>query len=302
MRTVYLGTSQFGATVLECLARTSHKPLLVITRPDRPKGRGRRLLPPPVAELAQRLGLAVIQPDSPNSEDAADRIADLEPDCICICAYGGLIKEPLLSGYPVLNVHPSLLPRWRGAAPIERAICAGDTETGVTIMRPTEELDAGPVCAQGREPIYPDDDAGSVSERLAKLGFELLCYSLDEHPDFWEQSPGGATYADKIQKDDRLLGQDKTSVELERRVRALSPHIGSYLYLDDGKRLTVWSATKQQNTHPRPSPGEVANVGGRLVFGCNEGALVLCRVQPQDGRIMGAAEYLRGRGASLRRL
>jgi methionyl-tRNA formyltransferase len=302
MRTVYFGTSQFGASVLERLSETAHKPLLVVTRPDRPRGRGRKLLPPPVAELARGLGIELIQPERPNSQGVADRIADLAPDCLCICAYGGLITEPLLSGYPVLNVHPSLLPRWRGAAPIERAIAAGDASTGVTIMRPTKELDAGPICAQRREPIHSDDDAGSLGERLARIGYELLVYSLDQHPAFWEQSAEGATYADKITKEDRLLRKDRSSVALERCVRALSPHIGGYVSLADGKRLTVWSAMPMSNKQPTPSPGEVADVAGRLVFGCADGALELSRVQPQDGRAMDAAEYLHGRGASLRRL
>jgi len=136
VRTVYLGTSPFAVTVLERLARSEHRPLLVVTRPDRPKGRGRRVAPPPAAEAARGLGIELLQPESVNADEARAAIAALEPEAVCICAFGAFIREPLLSAHPMLNVHPSLLPRWRGAAPIERAIEAGDPETGVTIMRP----------------------------------------------------------------------------------------------------------------------------------------------------------------------
>ncbi|MDQ3241023.1 MAG: methionyl-tRNA formyltransferase, partial [Actinomycetota bacterium] len=146
MRTVYLGTSPFAATVLERLARSQHRPALVITRPDRPRGRGRRLAPPPVAEAARALGIELAQPADVNAPEARERIAAAEPEVVAICAFGALIREPLLSEYEMLNVHPSLLPRWRGAAPIERAIEAGDAVTGVSIMRPVAAMDAGPVC------------------------------------------------------------------------------------------------------------------------------------------------------------
>ena len=161
MRTVYLGTSAFAVAVLERLAGSAHRPELVVTRPDRPRGRGRRTAPPPVAEQARRLDIDLLQPEDVNDEAARERIAAASPDAVCICAFGALIREPLLSGYEMLNVHPSSLPRWRGAAPIERAIDAGDRETGVTIMKPTAELDAGPISLQRAEPIRPGDDFGS---------------------------------------------------------------------------------------------------------------------------------------------
>src|SRR6185437_10458006 len=146
LRTVYLGTSPFAAEILEILAVSPHKPELVVTRPDRPRGRGRRLASPPVLDAARALGIATDQPESVNDDAARARIAAAAPDAVVVCAFGALIKEPLLSDYPLLNVHPSLLPRWRGAAPIERAIMAGDERTGVCIMRLTEGLDSGPVC------------------------------------------------------------------------------------------------------------------------------------------------------------
>jgi methionyl-tRNA formyltransferase len=154
LRTVYLGTSPFAATVLRRLAETEHRPALVVTRPDAPKGRGRKLAAPPVAEAARELDIEVFQPESVNDPDVVDRIAEAGPEKLLLCAFGALIKEPLLSRFgPILNVHPSLLPRWRGAAPVERAIMAGDAETGVTIMALTEGLGAsgcGPTTPTGR--------------------------------------------------------------------------------------------------------------------------------------------------------
>src|SRR3954462_8607142 len=174
-----MGTSEFAVAVLRRLAASPHSPALVVTRPDRPRGRGRKLQPPPVADAARELGLEVFQPESVNSDEGRARIAAAQPDEVLICAFGALIKEPLLSQHPMLNVHPSLLPRWRGAAPIERAIEAGDELTGVTIMRPVAEMDAGPSCLQREEPIRPDDDFGSLAPRLAELGGELLVEALD---------------------------------------------------------------------------------------------------------------------------
>jgi methionyl-tRNA formyltransferase len=193
MRTVYLGTSDFAATVLDRLAASAHRPQLVVTRPDARRGRGQKLAPPPVAETARLLGIEVLQPEDVNSEEARGPIAEAAPDAVAICAYGALIREPLLSDHEMLNVHPSLLPRWRGAAPVERAIEAGDEETGVTIMRPTAEFDAGPIAVQRAEAIRPDDDYGSLAARLAALGGELLVEALDLQPAFREQPANGVT-------------------------------------------------------------------------------------------------------------
>jgi len=214
-----MGTSDFAVTVLERLAASEHRPQLVITRPDRPRGRGRRVQPPPVAHAARALGLELFQPASVNDDDARARIAAVEPDEVCICAYGALIKDPLLSAHPMLNVHPSLLPRWRGAAPVERAIEAGDDVTGVSIMRPPAELDAGPVCLQAEEPIAADDDYGSLAPRLAALGGELLVRALDERPGCSDQPDDGVTYAPKIEAGDRRLDPGRPARELELRVR-----------------------------------------------------------------------------------
>jgi methionyl-tRNA formyltransferase len=292
VRTVFLGTSDFAVAVLDRLAAGGHRPELVVTRPDRPKGRGRRLAPPPAAEAARRLGIDLMQPGSVNDDEARERIAASAPDVVLIAAYGGLIKEPLLSGYEILNVHPSLLPRWRGAAPIERAIIAGDEHTGVTIMRPTAELDAGPIALQEREPIAPDDDYGSLSGRLADLGGELLVRALDERPPLRDQPSEGVTYAAKIEPEDRRLDPSLPAPELERRVRGLTPHVGAYAELPDGGRLGVRRASVAGDGGP--APGELSARDGRLLYGAADGALELHEVQPAGKRAMDAASYLRG--------
>jgi methionyl-tRNA formyltransferase len=229
LRTVYLGTSEFAVTVLRGLAERSLPPVLVVTRPDRPKGRGRRLAPPPVAEAARELGLELFQPGDVNAPESVERIAAADPDALLVCAYGAILREPLLSRWPMLNVHPSLLPRWRGAAPVERAIMAGDAETGVTIMRPVEELDAGPWCEMERLPIGPQDTYGTLAPRLAELGAGLLARAVTEAPEFREQASEGVTYAEKITAADRDLDPSRPPEENARVVRALSPHIGARL-------------------------------------------------------------------------
>ena len=296
MRTVYFGTSDFAVTVLEHLAQSRWRPELVITRPDRPKGRGRKLSPPPVAAAARDFGIAVDQPDSVNSEEARARIAALKPDAMLICAFGALIKEPLLSDYEWLNVHPSLLPRWRGAAPVERAIDAGDERTGVSIMRPTAEMDAGPVCLQREEPITADDNYGTLAPRLAFVGGELLVHALDTQPPFEEQPADGVTIADKITAEDRRLDPERAPVELERRVRALSPHIGAWVDLPGGERMGVLRARAVDD---RVEAGRLDARDGRLLYGCADGALELLEVKPPGGRAMDAGAWLRGHSGRL---
>jgi methionyl-tRNA formyltransferase len=292
VRTVYLGTSDFSVTVLERLAATLHRPVLVVTRPDRPRGRGRKVGPPPVAEAARRLGIELIQPESLNDDTSRARIAAAEPEVVCICEFGALIKEPLLSQHEMLNVHPSLLPRWRGAAPIERAIEAGDEETGVTIMRPTAEFDAGPLCLQRAERIRPDDDYGSLARRLALLGGELLVEVLDTRPACHEQPRDGITYADKIERGERRLDPRRRADELERHVRALSPRVGTYVELPSGERLGVLRAAMAAGDEL--APGELVARDRRLLFGAAAGTLELLEVQPEGKRAMGAADWLRG--------
>jgi methionyl-tRNA formyltransferase len=292
VRTVFLGTSEFAAAVLSALSNSPHRPALVITRPDRPQGRGRHLTPPPVAEAARALGLDFDQPDSVNDAGARERIAAAAPEAICVCAFGALIKEPLLSDYWMINVHPSLLPRWRGAAPIERAIIAGDERTGVSIMRVTAGLDSGPVCAQASEPMAPDDTYGSLAPRLEELGGQLLLETLDERPACSEQDDAQATYAEKISPADRELDPAGTAPELARVVRALIPHIGAHVRLGDGGLLGVREARAVASAGV--APGELSLEGPLPVFGCADGALELLVVQPPGRRAMSGEDFLRG--------
>jgi len=292
MRTVYLGTSAFAAGVLRALAASPHRPALVVTRPDRPRGRGRRLAPPAVADTARELDLELAQPENVNDEAARAQIASVAPDAVCVCAFGALIREPLLSDHELLNVHPSLLPRWRGAAPVERAIMAGDTRTGISIMRFTAGLDSGPVCLQSELTIEPQDTYGSLAARLERLGGELLIRALDERPDGAEQDEAGVTYAEKISAEDRLLDLSRPAAELALRVRALSPHIGAAVMLGD-ERLGVWQA--RVSAASGPEPGQLSVDGELPVLGCGDRGLELISVQPAGKRAMSGADYLRGR-------
>ena len=293
MRTVYLGTSEFAAVVLRRLADSRHRPELVVTRPDRPRGRGRKLSPPPVAATARELGIPLDQPASVNAPEAVDTIAHARPDAVLVCAFGALITEPLLSRWEMLNVHPSLLARWRGAAPVERAIMAGDEVTGVSIMRVGEGLDDGPVCAQATEPIEACDTYGTLAARLERLGADLLVRTLDDRPACVAQDETLATYAHKISPQDRDLMPARTAVELERVVRALTPHIGAYVTLSDATSLGVIEARALPDGGP--PEGEVSFDGPVPVLGCASGALELLTVQPPGRRPMSGADYLRGR-------
>jgi methionyl-tRNA formyltransferase len=253
-------TAPFGTDVLERLA-TRHEIAFVLTRPDRPQGRGRKLAPPPAKLAAERLGLPVLQPER------LDATVELPAETIVAVAYGLLVPASLLDRHLWLNVHPSLLPRWRGAAPVERAIMAGDAETGVSIIRLVEALDAGPIGAQESFPIGPDDDAGAVYERAAEAAARLL----DPLPNrFAPQADDGTTYADKIGPEERRLDLSRPPDELVRRVRALSPHIGAKAEFER-RPLTVWKA-------------RVAD----------DGSFEPLEVQPDGGRRMEYAAWLRG--------
>jgi methionyl-tRNA formyltransferase len=296
--TVYIGTSEFAAAVLERLAAAGrHRPTLVLTRPDRPSGRGRRLASPPVAEAARALGIELAQPQSVNDEPTRELIAR-HGGTVVVCAFGALIKEPLLSEHELLNVHPSLLPRWRGAAPVERAIMAGDERTGVSIMRLTAGLDSGPVCLTGAEPIGPEDSYGALAARLQALAGELLVRALEERPAFVEQAEQGVTYAEKLGPEDRLLDPARPAVELERVVRALHPHIGARARLPDGAMLGVHRAKLADADADADAAGPGLHArGGRLLLGATPGALELLVVQLPGGRAMDAGAYLRGHPA-----
>jgi methionyl-tRNA formyltransferase len=260
-RIAVAATAPFGADVLDRLA-ANHDVVQLLTRPDKPRGRGRRVAPPPAKEVAERRGIPVVQ------RDRLDGSVELAAETVVVCAYGLLIPNELLERALWLNVHPSLLPRWRGAAPVERALLAGDDETGVTVHRTVEALDAGPIAAEHAFPIGPDDDAGAVYARAAELAADLLREVLaQDEPHFVPQPESGVTYAEKIGPGDRELDPDAAAEELVNRVRALSPHIGARM-----GDLIVWQA--------RVGEG---------------GAFEPVEVQPAGGRRMPYDAYLRGR-------
>jgi methionyl-tRNA formyltransferase len=256
VRLGFAASAPFGASVLEGLA-VEHEIAFCLTQPDAPAGRGRGLRPAPAKLTALKLGIPVVERlDAP-----------LDAETIVLVAYGRLIPTELLDRHLWLNVHPSLLPRWRGAAPVERALMAGDLETGVTIIKLVEELDAGPIAAQERFPIGPEDDAGTVYDRSVPLAVDLLERVLPE-PRFTPQPSEGVTYAEKVGPEDRELDLAKPE-EAVNRVRALSPHIGARAELE-GRRVLVWRA--------------------RL----DEGRFMPVEIQPEGGRRMGYDEWLRG--------
>ena len=261
-RIAVAATAPFGADVLERLAR-QHNVALLLTRPDKPRGRGRTLQPTTAKEVAERLGIPVQQPAR------LDESVEIPADTVVVAAYGLLIPEPLLSRALWLNVHPSLLPRWRGAAPVERALMAGDSRTGVTIHRTTAELDAGPIAAQEAFDVDPEDDAGAVFDRSAEIAARLLDGVIAD-PQFDPQPADGVTYAEKITPEDRELDLLQPARELVNHIRALSPHIGARAVID-GRPVLVWKA-------------HVSDDGG----------LELLEVQPEGGRRMAYAEYRRG--------
>jgi methionyl-tRNA formyltransferase len=256
-------TAAFGADVLERLAER-HEIACVLTRPDAPAGRGRRLAPAPAKEVATRLGIRVIEPSH------LEPGLDIGADVVVAVAYGLIVPDEVLAERLWLNVHPSLLPRWRGAAPVERALMAGDPETGVTIIRLVKELDAGPIAAQQAFPVASADDAGVHFERAAALAVDLLGGVLaDPAPTFRDQV-GEPTYASKITSADRRLDLERPAGELVDHVRALSPHIGARAELH-GRGVTVWRA----------------QVG-------DDGSFEPLEVQPDGGRRMAYEAWLRG--------
>jgi methionyl-tRNA formyltransferase len=260
MRLAVAATAPFGADALRRLARR-HEIAYLLTRPDRPQGRGRQLGAPPAKLVAEELGIEVRQPERPAE------LGDPGVDVVVAVAYGALIPKELLDRALWLNVHPSLLPRWRGAAPVERAIMAGDAETGVSIIRLVEELDAGPIGAVADFPIGPDDDAGVVFDRAADMGPELLDSVLALQR--FTPQEGEATYAEKIGPADRELDWSRPAEELHNRIRALSPHIGARGELR-GRPVIVWRS--------------------RIV----DGRLEILEVQPEGRRRMTLEEFERG--------
>ena len=296
VRVAFAGTNWWAAQVLERLAGVAGLEIArVISQPDRPAGRGRKPASPAVAVTARTLGLALAQPERP-----AEVLPLLERDqaqAVAVVAYGELVPRSMLERLPFVNLHPSALPRWRGAAPIERALMAGESTSGVAAMLLVEALDAGPVAALERFEVGPDEDAGTVYERALELGLDPFARALrDAGRGQLATVPqiGEATYAAKITAADRVLDPLRPARELHDRVRALSPHIGARLAVAGGPH-TIW---RTRVLAAGPVPGSLEREGDAVALGCGEGALEICELQPPGGRRMPAADWLRGvRGA-----
>ena len=297
-RVVFMGTPQFAVPALEALCQ-HHEVAGVVTQPDRPAGRGRRLVPSPVKGVALARGLPVYQPTSLRPAEALDQLADWQPDVIVVAAFGQILLKPVLELAPhgCLNVHASLLPRYRGAAPIAAAILAGDDTTGITIMRLDEGLDTGPLLAQADLAIAPEDTTASLGEKLAVLGAELLIGTLPG----WiggeiqaqPQDDALASYCQRLSKADGELDWTQTAQHLDRQVRAFSPWPGAYTTWQ-GQRLKVL------RTRPRPEwlgeagPGEVVELPDGVGVVTGQGLLELLEVQLAGKKPMAAGPFIRG--------
>jgi methionyl-tRNA formyltransferase len=302
MNLVFMGTAELSCASLERLVGTPGLSVLaVVTQPDKPKGRELKLTPSPVKVLAERLQLSVLQPLKAREENFFGQLRELKPDLMVVVAYGQILPQRLLDlpRYGCLNVHTSLLPKYRGAAPIQWAMADGEPETGVTIMRMDAGLDTGPVLATRRTPILPTDDAPSLHDRLAQLGAELLAETI---PDYiagtilpQPQPAEGASYAAKIKKDDGRIDWSLAAIKIWNRLRAFTPWPGGFTFLavePKPQLLKIWKIEVMEHTGP---PGTVlsANKAG-IVVGCGAGALRILELQREGGKRLRAEAFLAG--------
>ncbi|MBX3714977.1 MAG: methionyl-tRNA formyltransferase [Burkholderiales bacterium] len=296
MRLVFAGTPPFAARALSALHAAGHEIALVLTQPDRPSGRGLKPRPTAVAELAGTLGLPVAKPASLRTEEGRALVAAAKPEVMIVAAYGLILPQQVLAIPPrgCLNIHASLLPRWRGAAPIQRAIQAGDAETGVAIMVMEAGLDTGPVLLERRVAIGPADTAGTLTEMLAGMGAGAIVEAL-ERLDALEARPQpaeGVTYAAKIDKREAVLDWHDEAAALDRQVRAFDPFPGAETLLG-GEPVKIWQARLAEGDGV---PGTVLRVeAGCPVVACGKGALALTVMQRPGSRRLPAAEFLKGR-------
>ena len=294
MRLVFAGTPEFAARALEALIAAGHDVRLVLTQPDRPAGRGMALQPSPVKRVALAAGLAVFQPPTLRDAGAQQVVAEVGADVMVVAAYGLILPQAVLDlpRFGCLNIHASLLPRWRGAAPIQRALLAGDAQTGVCIMQMEAGLDTGPVLLRGALPIGGEDTAASLHDRLAQLGAELIVEALGRLPLPAEAQPAdGVTYAHKIDKAEAAIDWSKSAAELDRHVRAFNPFPGAHAILG-GQSVKLWRA------RPVAGNGEIGTILGvdreRIVIACGEGALAVSELQKAGGKRLAVKDFLAG--------
>ena len=291
-----MGSPEFALPTLKALAER-YPVVGVVTQPDRPAGRGNILTPPPVKVLAQQLGLEVFQPEKLRTPEAMEKLRSWNPELIIVAAFGQILRQEVLDLplFGCINVHASLLPRWRGASPIQAAILHGDSVTGVTIMKMDPGIDTGPILAQRTAPILPDDTAGSLSERLAQEGADLLMEVL---PDYLEgrlqprpQPEEGATYAKMLKKEEGNLNFEESVHQLVNRVRAYYPWPSAYTFWN-GQMLKIHRARAVEDTHS--ISGQRRIIEGYPAIGASDGWLVLLEVQPAGKRAMDGKDFLRG--------
>ena len=293
---VFMGTPEFAATILAALIAAGHRIRAVYTQPPRPAGRGHRMQPAAVQRLAERHGLPVRCPASLRDTAAQAEFAAFGADAAVVAAYGLILPSSVLDAprHGCLNVHTSLLPRWRGAAPIQRAILAGDRETGITIMQMDEGLDTGPILLQQAVPILPDTTAGELTEQLAALGARMMVEALDGVAEGrlapMPQPSDGATYAAKLNRDEARLDWRRPADMLERQVRAFDPWSGAW-FEGGGERIRVLRAAAEPAAASAP-PGTVLD--DRLAVACGAGVLRPLRLQRPGRAPLDAAEFLRG--------
>jgi methionyl-tRNA formyltransferase len=308
----FAGTPEFAAWVLQDLVERDRVPSVVITQPDRPCGRGRRTSPPPVAVEAARLGLECVQTGDINSPSILEGLRAAGIPTLVVAAFGQLLRRALLDSLLCLNIHASLLPAYRGAAPIERAIAAGEERMGVTIMRITERLDEGPAALQKAFAVGPRDDAGSVARTLALLGaigIDQVLTGIADGPVRWTEQAGPSSYAEKMCARDCILDVTQGAKAAHDQVRSLNPSIGARASTGD-LDLKIWRTWPygEPGLDPAPeaaqqvadSPGRLLAQGGRLFVGCSRGVLEILALQPAGKGQMTASAFLRGYGQRLR--
>jgi len=293
VRVAFAGSPAAAVAPLRALVEAGHEVTVAVTQPDRARGRSGAPAPTPVAEAARELGIPVLRPRTINDPEVIEEIAAGAPAALAVVAFGQILRDGVLSRWPSINVHFSLLPAYRGAAPVERAIMDGVAETGVTIMQMDAGLDTGPMLATRAIAVGEDEDAGSVTARLSELGGPLLAQVLTDldagRLEPVTQPEDGVSLAPKIAAEDRVLDLSRPAVELARRVRALSPHIGATPAIGDAP-FKVWRARALDEPAPAPLSGE----GGRLIAGTGDGSLEILELQPPGKGRMDAAAFLRG--------